>query len=215
MNNILILSVVRNCEYWIPQLKESIDKLQSSFPNYLFYHFLFENDSSDGTKDMIKKHFSYYDINEYNHADDKYMRSKRMAYYRNKSQQYLLRDFKRFSSYFEYIILLDSGTNIDEALLGPLLQTLTENTDIAMACPVPRVGAIVSDIHGVRRMPVLSDRITDVSVCFDGIAVIKSNAFAESTWSVNHYCNSEHTNFCWGVRDTGRIVIDKKSTFKK
>lgn len=215
MDDILLLSVVRNCEKWIPQLKESIYELQYSFPNYLFYHFLFENDSSDGTKDMIKKYFSYYNIRNYNHANDKYMKSKRMAHYRNKSKQFLLRDFKGFSSHFKYIVLIDSGVSIDESSLGPLLQTLDENPDIAMACPVPGAGAVVSDIHGVRRMPVLSDRITDVSVCFDGMAVLRTDAFIKSRWSVNHYCSSEHTNFCWDVRDVGRIVIDKDSTIKK
>ena len=198
---------MRDCEDWIPDLKLSIDELQTSFSNKLFHHFIFENDSSDDTKAMIKKHFSYYTTQDYNHADDKYMKSRRMAYYRNRAKKYLLKNFKGFDSHFKYIILLDSGVDISSKILEPLFRVLDENPDIAMTCPIPSKNAVVSDINGVRRIPEFTDCFTYVSVCFDGISVVRTNAFVQSTWSVNHHCDSEYTNFCWGVSEVGKIVI--------
>lgn len=54
MNTILIYSIIRNREYHIDTYYKQIKQIVNSFPQYNFLLSIYENDSTDGTKEKIK-----------------------------------------------------------------------------------------------------------------------------------------------------------------
>ena len=51
---ILIATLVRNNEKWIPQFYTMVERLRSDIPDITFNTYIYENDSTDGTKELLK-----------------------------------------------------------------------------------------------------------------------------------------------------------------
>ena len=103
-----------------------VERLKSDIPDITFDTYIYENDSTDDTKRLLKgEHFS----GNLGHPVDKKTRTQRIAFYRNTVKKNTMnRDH-------DYILMVDSNITWGTQAFKCLLETLETDPGISMACP--------------------------------------------------------------------------------
>ena len=123
---ILITTLVRNNATWLPQFYTMVDRLKSDMPDITFDTYIYENDSTDDTKRLLRgEHVSA----NLGHPVDSETRTQRIAFYRNSMKRNTM---KRGH---DYILMVDSNMTWGGLAFKCLLETLENHEDISMACP--------------------------------------------------------------------------------
>ena len=127
MRKILVTTLVRNNEHWIPIFYSEIDKLKEKFKNEIeFSVFVYENDSTDSTKSLLKGDYFCYN---YGHNNDRGSRTKRLAFYRNSLKVLCAKQD------YDFVLMIDSNILFAPLTFKSLLGALDGDEGIAMACP--------------------------------------------------------------------------------
>ena len=123
---ILITTLVRNNANWLPQFYTMVERLKSDIPDITFDTYIYENDSTDDTKRLLKgEHFS----GNLGHPVDKKTRTQRIAFYRNTVKK------NTMNRGHDYILMVDSNITWGTQAFKCLLETLETDPGISMACP--------------------------------------------------------------------------------
>tara|TARA_R110002096_G_scaffold393812_3_gene588895 strand:+ start:8758 stop:9501 length:744 start_codon:yes stop_codon:yes gene_type:complete len=236
---VLITTLVRNNEKWIPQFFTMVDRLRSDMPDITFDTYIYENDSTDGTKRLLRGEYHSVDMG---HPEDTGTRTQRLAFYRNA--------IKRKTSHrgYDYVLMVDSNITAGILAFKCLLETLETQADIAMACPHAMVktslpcefyydtfamrkgqfdsifectapGGHDRHCHKVtgfkphHRSGLDSPRLVDFDTCFGGFVLIRGKFYDNDDiwWTlVDSPRDCEHWGFCQLIRKHGgRIVVDR------
>lgn len=232
---ILISTLVRNNEKWLPTFYTMCQKLKNNRNDINFDVHVYENDSTDGTKYHLKGNYVSQNLG---HSFDRYSRTTRLALYRNDIKNHI----KDLDSY-DYVLMVDSNILFDTKAFNVLFDTIENNSDIAMATPHSMVGTslpcqfyydtfamglgqfdnvIECGYEGARHdrhchkvcnsvpMNLLSgDKIIEVEKCFGGFVLIRASVYKTSKWGVSKPEDCEHWQFCADVRKNGKIVINR------
>ena len=130
MTKILIKSLVRDNQRWIPFFKSMVDSLETKFPDIQFSTWIFENDSIDHTKKLIRENFKNYYIQKFDHPIDSATRTRRLAKYRNTFKEKMVDILPAY----DYVLLVDSNIFFSQSSLGRMLDTI-QKPGISMVCP--------------------------------------------------------------------------------
>lgn len=131
MKTVLVQVLVRNNQKWIPYFKSMLKQLETNNPDLKFDVWIYENDSIDNTKQLVKDNFANYFIEDFNHPLDNKTRTKRLALYRNNFKHNL----KNHIENADYILLIDSNIFFGHSGFTTMQKVLDHNPDIAMVCP--------------------------------------------------------------------------------
>lgn len=232
---ILISTLVRNNEKWIPVFYNMVESLQKRHKDTHFHVHVYENDSIDSTKTLLRGNFTSQNFGD---SFGSHTRTKRLAKYRNDIKNHI----KDLDSY-DYVLMIDSNIIFGTNAFDVLFDTLQSNTDIAMATPHSLVGTSVPcefyydtfamglgqfdsviecrydgakhDRHCHRicdefpKYRISESPIIEVEKCFGGFVLIRTNAYKHSHWGINKAEDCEHWQFCADVRKYGKIVINR------
>lgn len=232
---ILISTLVRNNEKWIPMFYDMCETLKNYRRGIEFHIHVYENDSTDGTKALLKGDYVSQDFGD---SKDMYSRTKRLAKYRNDIKNHI----KDLDSY-DYVLMVDSNMIFGTKCFDVLFETLQLNHDIAMACPHSMVGTSIPcefyydtfamglgqfdsvfecTYQGARHdrhchkvtytWPKHFNRepkIIEFEKCFGGFVLIRNKAYKHSQWGITNASDCEHDQFCADVRKYGKIVINR------
>jgi len=232
---ILISTLVRNNEKWIPMFYNMCETIRSRCKDIHFDIHVYENDSTDGTRSYLQGNYTSQNFGD---PFDKMSRTKRLAKYRNDIKNHI----KDLDSY-DYVLMVDSNIIFGVQAFNKLFETLQMDGTIAMATPHSLVGTSVPcefyydtfamglgqfdsvfecahqgakhDRHchrvcRTRPKNVLhGPRLVDVDKCFGGFVLIRTKAYKESKWGIKRETDCEHWQFCADVRKHGRIVINR------
>ena len=234
---VLISTLVRNNENWLPQFYKMVENIKRSNPQIHFGVHVYENDSTDSTKSLLE---GSYTSKDFGHPFDRISRTKRLAFYRNDAKSHI-----SDLDLYNYVLLVDSNMIFGARAFEKLLETLEKNTDIAMATPHAMVhGSVPCEFYydtfamglgqfdsvfeckhqGPRhdrhchhvantwpKILVGGPRLTEVDKCFGGFVLLRKDAYKNSEWRVKSPHDCEHWEFCADVRKHGKIVIDRES----
>ena len=234
---VLISTLVRNNEKWLPQFYSMVDIIKRNNPDIHFGIHIYENDSTDSTKSLLKYNYT---SNDFGHPQDMMTRTTRLAFYRNDAKRHIT-DL----DLYDYILMVDANMLFGAKAFNKLLETLTDNSDIAMATPHAMVhGSIPCEFyydtfamglgqfdsvfecsyqgarhdrhchkvaHSWPQILASGPRLTEVEKCFGGFVLIRKDAYKNSEWRVKNPQDCEHWEFCADVLKHGKIVIDRES----
>ena len=117
---ILANILVQNNEKWMIMFNQMFSKLEHDIDLYVY-----ENNSTDGTKKYL---FGKKIISE-NIDIPNWSRTERICHFRNKLKKNIE------STDYDYVLLIDSNIFFSKKSLDILINTLENNSDVAMACP--------------------------------------------------------------------------------
>lgn len=130
MTKILVKTLVRDNQRWIPFFRSMVDNLQTKFPEIQFDTWVFENDSIDHTKRLIEENFENFYIQKFDHPLDPMTRTRRLAKYRNMFKDKMVNIIDNY----DYVLLVDSNIFFSQSSLVKMLETIKDPT-ISMVCP--------------------------------------------------------------------------------
>ena len=133
---ITVITCVRNSEKWIDYIDKKFKEIEEYYKYKIdFEYFIYENNSTDNTKESIKKFFTNRegkylceDIHNNNmHEGINMERGNHMTLLRNKT--------KKFHGVLDsdYVMLIDSDVVFNKTLIEEFISTITN--DIAMVTP--------------------------------------------------------------------------------
>jgi len=215
---ILISTLVRNNEKWIPMFYDMCETIRSRHLDIHFDIHVYENDSTDGTKSYLKGNYTSQNFGD---SFDRTSRTKRLAKYRNDIRNHI----KNLDSY-DYVLMIDSNIVFGNKAFDTLFDTLQRDSTIVMATPHSLVGTSVPcefyydtfamglgqfdsvfecshqgarhDRHCHRvchtrpKYSLVGPTIVDVEKCFGGFVLIRTKAYKESRWGINKETDCEH-----------------------
>lgn len=231
---VLITTLVRDNERWVPQFYSMVDNLCRNFKHIHFDVFVYENDSVDSTKSLLKG--DYFSTN-FGHPKDMASRTKRLAFYRNDMKE-RIPDLGKY----EYVLMIDSNITFGYMALAYMLETMISRDDVDMVIPnamvrtsVPcefyydtfamklgQFDSVMECGHEGAKHDRHCHRITGsapkfrkdgpdvekVDYGFGGFVLVKRESFEKAKWAVEKETDCEHWAFCDQV---GNIVLDKRS----
>lgn len=240
MIKILVTTLVRNNEQWLPIFYSEIEKLKKEFENKIeFSVFVYENDSTDSTKSLLKGDFFRYN---YGHPNDMVSRTHRLSFYRNSAKVLSL------NKKYDFVLMVDSNVLFSPDALKSLLDTMDTREDVAMACSHGLVqtslpchffydtfATITPDgqkcgqftnvvectypgpyhdrhCHRARGSAPLYDagsELVELNSCFGGFVLIRNEVYMKCDWGITNPDDCEHWEFCSQVRKHGKIVLDR------
>jgi hypothetical protein len=240
MIKILITTLVRNNEQWLPIFYSEVDKLKEEFKNKIeFTIFIYENDSIDSTKSLLKGDFFSHN---YGHPGDMVSRTRRLAFYRNNLKEL------SSSSEYDFVLMVDSNILFSPSALQSLLGTLDTREDVAMACshglvqtslpchffydtfatitpdgqkcgqftnvvecayPGPYHDRHCHHAHGSPPLYGGATGLVELNSCFGGFVLIRNEVYMKCEWGITNPSDCEHWEFCSQVRKHGKIVLDR------
>ena len=239
MYQVLVTAIVRNNATWIPQFYAMVDNLRRNIPSIHFDTFVYENDSVDASKSMLRSNF--YSAT-HGHPWDRRSRTKRLAFYRNDMKKHI----KNIDSY-DYTLMVDSEILFGHRAFEYLFETLQDDGGIAMVIPhamvkhaVPcefyydtfamkkkQFDSVVECTHtGAKHdrhchrvncgeFPIIraeDPKITEVKYGFGGFVLIRQKFFTACEWGVLTETDCEHWLFCDAVRKMGgKIAMNRLS----
>jgi hypothetical protein len=123
---VLVYSVIRNEANYIDRYYDQLKQMVKSFPEYTFILSIYENDSTDGTPELIaKKDWSFFD--DFSFVSEKLMtknygsvkskdRVKNLSIARNKALE-----VKDFLSQADYVMMVESDMRFDNKTIKQIL----------------------------------------------------------------------------------------------
>lgn len=125
---VVIQTLVRNNRSWLTNYVTMIAALEHKFPSATFDVHVWENDSTDGSREFLEKHQSI-TVHGGPQSDKDAPRTIRLARYRNQLKQEV--DI----SDADYVLMIDSGIWFGTLSFQNMLETLEKHKDIAMVIP--------------------------------------------------------------------------------
>ena len=234
---ILITTLVRNNEKWLPHFYTMIERLRSDIPDITFNTYIYENDSTDSTKKLLRGEYYSTDLG---HSNDNHSRTQRLAWYRNDLKK------KTENRGNDYVLMVDSNMTFGTDAFKCLLKTLQTNKDIAMACPYAMVTTSLpcefyydtfamkkGQFDSIFECTLASDRrhdrhchhttglnphhlsgpsaprLVEVDTCFGGFVLLRSGFYDHDDiwWGVGTPRDCEHWMFCDSIRKHGGRIV--------
>ena len=122
---ILITTLVRNNEAWLPHFYTMLERLRNDIPHITFDTYIYENDSTDRTKELLRGEYLSEDLQ---HPGDSGTRTQRLAWYRNRVKK------NTMNRGYDYVLMIDSNITWGTAAFKCLLETMEGTPEVAMAC---------------------------------------------------------------------------------
>lgn len=229
MSTLNVFMCVRNNETSLPKTLDSLHKLEQIYCAYDFYFYIFENDSTDKTKELVKVFFDSHNGNYSLQTFNKQMwnnvkerqRTEDMANYRN--------TMKNLCSTFEdslYSIILDTDIEFDLSIFNKMITILEENSDIHMVTPYGVIKNkplkyydtfaldLKSSVSGskLKKLKYESQqhKLINLNSGFAGFVMIRTRSLQKCSWkALPELVCSEHNGFCRDVLKYGQIVCAK------
>lgn len=235
---VLITTLVRNNEKWLPQFYTMVERLRSDIPDITFDTYIYENDSTDDTKKLLQGEYFSADLG---HPSDAGTRTQRIAFYRNAIKR------KTMGRGHKYVLMVDSNITWGTRAFKCLLETLETRPEFSMACPHAMVKTSLPcefyyDTFAMRKGQFDSifectseaechdrhchrvtgfkphhsrgsDRLIEFDTCFGGFVLLRDEFYNNQDiwWNLIDSPNDcEHWGFCQFIRKHGgRIVVDR------
>ena len=200
----------------------SLESIETHFTNYSFHYYIFENDSTDNTPELISNFMqnrSGVYKSETLHTPQwtsvkNVSRTSDMAYYRNAMKQ-LCNSWNDSS----YSLIIDSNVSFSISTISDFINILHHDQSVAMATPFGYIHDSPNTYYdtyalkttaGKRYIPRFIPSVLKVQSAFGGIAMIRSHALKHSIWEPDsHSLESEHVSFCKNISSFGCVVILK------
>lgn len=198
---ILIKTLVRDNQRWIPFFKSMVDRLELKFQDITFDTWIFENDSIDYTKKLIRENFTNFFIEKFNHPMESMTRTRRLALYRNKFKENL----EKILENYDYVLLVDSNIFFSESSLTHMLETIKDPT-ISMVCPH---ACVQTSLPCKFFYDTFATILSDGSRCSQMTNVVECTHHGSTH---DRHCHKAHGNPPIHMQDEGRI-IDFNSCF--
>jgi hypothetical protein len=232
-----VFALWRNSESYIDKTLLQLDELIETFTNYEFSFFFYENDSTDSTVQILSDwkggkdaHLLSETLNTKHYGSVmSYARMQLLAQYRNKCKA--LADGREF----DFALVFDSDVKFTYENFSHALAFLNQNPDYVMVTPNVRQpiedmvfdnaadsyydAGCLRDKYGNETLycsdcPLkrIEDRMlwnlnlpVEINAGFGGFALIRWKPFSKVHWSAD--INIEHVNFCYDLKQYGKIAI--------
>lgn len=208
-----------------------LDKIQQKHKDdILFKYCIYENDSKDDTKNIIREFASSHKctflvqtLNKKLWANvRKHDRVKDMVEYRNK-----MKSLCGIGPHIDYCVVLDSNICFEDTILEQMIDVMDSHPNAQMVTPFGHIeghSKVYYDTFAIKLFDVESERKSvkalnrhfynndtlNVESAFGGFALIRAEAFKEASWKVSEeFLISEHYEFCKDIRKFGDILICK------
>jgi len=225
MNRVNVFMCLRNNENTLHTTLRLLKELQEYNNNNLFYFYIYENDSNDNTRDIVKQ---FYELNNGKckfenllkqqwFSDDKSIdRVIDMAIYRNKMKQLCT-----VWEDSEYSIILDSNIEFDSKnIYQDILEIFQLDPKIKMVTAygvVKTNPSIYYDTFALEKKDnfnnLKKNKYVFVNSSFGGFCVIKSKVLQNCKWNKSNKICSEHNFFCKQVLKYGKIASSNIKVF--
>ena len=213
---------LRNNESTLMSTFDQLKEVEEKLHNFEFYYYIYENDSHDSTKYLIKSFMknrkgSYLleTLKNIHYGSESNLeRSQFLARCRNKMK--VLNNDRQNG----LAIILDSDIKFCHSDVSYMITSLHSNKDIAMVTAFGHTSksmytyydtyALLTRDYKQRLAKVGLPDIIEVHSAFGGLAMLPTSVFENCFWDPNQdILMSEHYSFCKMVAKFGRIVILK------
>ena len=222
--NINIFMCVRNNESTLQNTFDCLKFIEQAYPNFSFYYFIFENDSTDKTPHILLDFFKYkkgaYRIEKLNNpmwGQDKHIsRVTMMAEYRN-----IMKGLCKNWSDSSFSLIIDTNVEFKTDTFKRMLDVLKDDS-IAMVTPYGLVKQFLPkkqyyDTYALSlksgtqskfiQNPSNLPGIVEVNSAFCGFVCIRTEVLEKCIWKEKNKDCSEHNHFCDMVKKYGKVVV--------
>jgi len=229
-----IFMLCRDNQENIRKTLNTLFSMEDENPRYIFYYWVFENDSTDKTKEILKSMLDgkngmlctgVLNTRKWNTIRD-INRAKDMARYRKLNR--FMCEFKGVSHMdtadlsgmfdvwdgtptgldgSDFSIIVDTGVKFSTDIFKMMMNSL-ENKDIGMVVPF---GHIKGNENRYYDTYALCQTKNKINSAFGGFAMVRSKLFKVCDWGVHLPTSSEHNTFCYDIIKYGySIKLDRK-----
>lgn len=226
---------VRNNDDTLETTLNKLNNIEKNNSEYIFRYYIYENDSTDNTKNIIIDFYKHHKgncifetLNNHMWGNTKdIQRIIDMSVYRNKMKQLC----KKFNN-SDYSIILDTNITFKITIFEEMINILNKNKTIQMVTPYgfvegkPKVyydtfaldlnsectGSVLKKL----RYELQTNELVKLKSGFSGFIMIRTQTLEKCSWKYSDIC-SEHNYFCKEVCKYGDIVCSRniKVSWKK